>query len=235
MIQTVLGCTPRKKVGDQMAEAQEVSWEVVSTAVSTVAKKVLGQTSGIHGGEISRFRKPSRKRKKSDLNRCEQTIDRYKKANKKAKRAVAKAKSEAYKNLHDSQEGEEEQRKAIRIAKRRDEQPQDVYQAKLVKGTNGNVMTDNQQLKNRWKEYYQQLMNVENPRTERVIAAKEEREVEEVSLTEVTEAITQMKRGKSVGPADILVEAWKMCGRSGIEWLTEIFGRIMETKKMPNE
>ncbi|XP_042884615.1 uncharacterized protein LOC122261151 [Penaeus japonicus] len=114
-------------------------------------------------------------------------------------------------------EGEDGQRKTIRIAKQRNKQSQDVYQAKLVKDTNGNVLTDNQQLKNRWKEYYQQLMNVENPRTERVITPKEEREVE-VSLTEVTEAIKQMKRGKSVRPDDIPVEAWKVSTDAIFAW-----------------
>ena len=49
----------------------------------------------------------------------------------------------------------------------------------------------------RWKDYYQALMNFENQRTERVFEASEETEVEELSMTEVAEAISRMKGGQS--------------------------------------
>ena len=45
----------------------------------------------------------------------------------------------------------------------------------------------------------------------------------------------RMKNGKSVGPDDIPVEAWKVMGRTAVEWLTEVFGNIMETEHMPDE
>ena len=44
-----------------------------------------------------------------------------------------------------------------------------------------------------------------------------------------------MKNGKSVGPDDIPVQAWKVMGRTAVEWLTEVFRNIMETEHMPDE
>ena len=44
------------------------------------------------------------KKHERDLNRCEETIRNYKQANKKAKKAVAKAKCKAYNDLYTSQE-----------------------------------------------------------------------------------------------------------------------------------
>jgi len=63
-----------------------------------------------------------------DMNRCDETIANYKKANKSAKRAVAKAKESAFKDLYDSlEEGQEGQQRAIRIAKQNNRESQDVY------------------------------------------------------------------------------------------------------------
>ncbi|XP_047469150.1 uncharacterized protein LOC125025221 [Penaeus chinensis] len=112
---------------------------------------------------------------------------------------------------------------------------QDVYQAKRIKDGKGLVLTDGKQIKERWKEYYQQLMNVENPRVELVIEAAEEGEIEEVGEMEVTTAIKRMKNGKAVGPDDIPVEAWKAMGRTAVRWLTEVFRNILETEHMPDE
>ena len=52
---------------------------------------------------------------------------------------------------------------------------------------------------------------------------------------EVTGAMKRVKKGKAVGPDDIPVEARKVLGRMGIEWLTAVFRKIMETEKMPDD
>ncbi|TQE00819.1 hypothetical protein C1H46_013614 [Malus baccata] len=44
-----------------------------------------------------------------------------------------------------------------------------------------------------------------------------------------------MKHRKTVGLDDIPIEVWKILGEIGIAWLTDIFNRILKTKKMPNE
>ncbi|XP_042873243.1 uncharacterized protein LOC122253896 [Penaeus japonicus] len=65
-------------------------------------------------------------------------------------------------------------------------------------------------------------MNVENLRTKR--------EVEEVSLTEVTAAKKQMKRGKSVGSNAIQVEAWKCRGIKLMSHSLKIWERGIEKR-----
>ncbi|XP_063615413.1 uncharacterized protein LOC134788453 [Penaeus indicus] len=166
--------------------AEEISWERLSTAVKEVAKEVMTITSGKKGKkeetwwwceEVQEAIKVKRERKRDrDLNRCEATIEAYKKANKDAKKAVAKAKTAAYEDLYNSLEGPDGQQKAIRLVKQRNKKSQDVYQAKMVKDRNGQVLTDDTQIRERWKEYYQHLMNEENPRIEREIEPAEEQE-----------------------------------------------------------
>jgi len=233
-----------QKIEGKLIE-KERTWSILSTAVKEIAKEVLGVTSGKRGKkeetwwwceEVQKALKEKRERKKErDRNRCVENIEAYKKSNKDAKRAVAKAKSEAYKDLYDSLENKDGQQKAIRLAKQRNKESEDVYQARMIKNHSGEVLTTERQIKNRWKEYYQQLMNIENPRIERYVVPAAETEVDDISEVEVTKALKQMKRGKSVGPDGIPIEAWKVLGKTGVEWLTAVFRRIMETEQIPEE
>ena len=51
---------------------------------------------------------------------------------------------------------------------------------------------------------------------------------------EVVIDLEKMKHRKAVGPDDIPIEVWKVLGDTGITWLTDLFNRILKTKKMPN-
>ena len=221
------------------------TWRTLSTVVRETGRNVLGRTSGKKGknretwwwcAEVQEAVKEKRERKKEkDLNRYEETIAAYKQANKKTKIEVAKAKSKAYENLYNSLSEKDGQRKAIRIAKQKNKEAQDIYQAKRVMESGGQILTGEAQIRERWKEYYQQLMNVENPRVKREMEEAEEREVDRVKEDEVAAAMKRMKNGKSVGPDDIPAEAWKVMGRTAVEWLTEVFRNIMGTEHMPDE
>ncbi|KAI5102764.1 gastrula zinc finger protein XlCGF28.1-like, partial [Silurus meridionalis] len=56
-----------------------------------------------------------------------------------------------------------------------------------------------------------------------------------ISKEEVRAAIKRMKNGKSVGPDDIPVEAWRCLGEKAVEFLTRLFNKILEGEKMPEE
>ncbi|KAL5564904.1 hypothetical protein UlMin_028068 [Ulmus minor] len=43
-----------------------------------------------------------------------------------------------------------------------------------------------------------------------------------------------MKSRKVIRSNDIPIEAWKCLGEVGIQWLTRLFNRILETRKMPD-
>ncbi len=55
-----------------------------------------------------------------------------------------------------------------------------------------------------------------------------------ISAKKVGEALKRMKSGKAVGLNDIPIEAWKCLGEVGIQWLTRLSNRILETRKMPD-
>ena len=64
-----------------------------------------------------------------------------------------------------------------------------------------------------------------------VCAWKVIKEVEGVTEEEVKTALKKMKKGKTRGPADILVEVWLILGDVGIEWLTKLMNKLLKGKR----
>ncbi|XP_047485916.1 uncharacterized protein LOC125036999 [Penaeus chinensis] len=126
-----------QEVERKLDKEERKEWSTLSGVVRETAVEVLGRTSGRKGKKEETWwwntevqdaiRAKREKKKERDLNRCEETIVAFKEANKKAKREVAKAKSKAYEELYSSLDGQDGQRKAIRIAKQKHKEAQDVY------------------------------------------------------------------------------------------------------------
>ena len=94
----------------------------------------------------------------------------------------------------------------------------------MMKDEDGNVMTDEESVLRRWKEYYMGLMNEENERERREFDGERVNlEVESVSKEEVMENMQRMKNGKAVGRDDIPVEVWKCLGESALKFLTKLW------------
>ena len=160
----------------------------------------------------------------------------YKKARKRAKQEVAKAKKAAFEDLYRRLETKDGSNELFRIAKQRDRESQDVQHVRVIKSENEEVLMEEEKVKLRWKEYFDELLNQENPRETRETRAEElEREVEEISVEEVLVAMKKMKKGKAQGPDEIPVEAWLALGREGVNFLTKMFNRLLQGEAMPEE
>ena len=109
----------------------------------------------------------------------------------------------------------------FKIAKQRDRQGKDVHQARVIKNEDGEVLVEKQKVKQRWKEYFDNLLNQENPRERREIRTDgTERIVDKISVAEVRTAMRRMMKGKALGLDKIPVEAWLCLGNRGVEFLT---------------
>ena len=86
-----------------------------------------------------------------------------------------------------------------------------------------------------WKEYFEELMKGENERERRLDEAEiVNQEVQQISAEEVRTAMNRIKTGKTVGPDDIPVEAWKCLEELAIDFLTRLLNKILENE-MPDE
>ena len=161
--------------------------------------------------------------------------EEYQRLKRKAKKVVAeeqgKAMDEFYSKL-DTREGEKE---IYRIASERDRKTKDSGKVFTVKDRNGNILKESEEIKKRWKEYFDELYNEENPRVETEEVDPVSGPVEEVTVAEVRQAMKKMKNNKACGPDMVPVEVWKALGEVGVQLLRKIFNMVLRTGRMPEE
>ncbi|VDO84026.1 unnamed protein product [Heligmosomoides polygyrus] len=76
------------------------------------------------------------------------------------------------------------------------------------------------EVRERWEEYFKELLNEEFPRREAEEEQPTEGPIPPWTQEEVRKAIGRMKLGKAAGPDGVPVEAWKVLRDLGINWLT---------------
>ncbi|KAK3533651.1 hypothetical protein QTP70_024030, partial [Hemibagrus guttatus] len=213
----------RQALGGQVVLPDD--WETTAEVIREIGRKLLDVSSGrrkedketwwwneevqdsIQGKRLAK--------KKWDMDRTEENRQEYKELQRRVKREVSKAKQKAYDELYtrlDTREGEKD---LYRLARQRDRDGKDVQQVRVIKNRDGRVLTSEESVQRRWKEYFEELMNEENEREKRVEGVNSvEQKVDKIRKDEVRKALKRMKSGKAVGPDDIPVEVWKCLGVS---------------------
>jgi hypothetical protein len=90
-----------------------------------------------------------------------------------------------------------------------------------------------------WKEYFDKLLNTEEPRKlikeENKEIGEVEGEVEELTIEDVKEAIKNLKNNKAVGTDGIHLELIKYRGNKLLNRMYELVTQIWEKERMPEE
>ncbi|KAK3562457.1 hypothetical protein QTP86_034097, partial [Hemibagrus guttatus] len=221
-------------------------WETTAEVIKETGRKVLGVSSGRRKEDKETWwwneevqdsiQRKRLAKKKWDMDRTEENRQEYKELQRRVKREVSKAKQKAYEELYtrlDTREGEKD---LYRLARQRDRDGKDVQQVRVIKDRDGRVLTSEESVQRRWKEYFEELMNEENEREKRVEGVNSvEQKVDKIRKDEVRKALKRMKSGKAVGPDDIPVEVWKCLGEAAVEFLANLFNRVLESERMPEE
>ncbi|KAK3542631.1 hypothetical protein QTP86_031324 [Hemibagrus guttatus] len=175
-------------------------------------------------------------KKKWDMDRTEENRQEHKELQRRVKREVSKAKQKAYDELYTRLDTRVGQKDLYRLARQRDRDGKDVQKVRVIKDRDGRVLTREESVQRRWKEYFEELMNEENERGKRVEGVNSvEQKVDKIRKDEVRKALKRMKSGKAVGPDDIPVEVWKCLGEAAVEFLASLFNRVLESERMPEE
>ncbi|XP_047484207.1 golgin subfamily A member 6-like protein 22 [Penaeus chinensis] len=142
-----------QEVEKKLGEEEQETWSTLSNVVQETGE-VLGRTSG-------------KKEKKEEICLwCTEVQEVVKE--KKERKALRHLNGRARRSKKSYQDRKTEEQRSTGC-----------LPSKERKDSEELVLREDNQIREWWKEYYQQLMNVENPRVERVIEAVEEREVEE--------------------------------------------------------
>ena len=105
----------------------------------------------------------------------------------------------------------------------------------MIKDEEERVLVDDLKILERWREYYQKLMNEENPREERnEQQAEVEDDVTEITSVEIEMGLRSMKNGKATGPDNLPVEVWTSLGRTGVNFLKEALNKTTDEERIPD-
>ena len=111
-----------------------------------------------------------------------------------------------------------------KLSKTRERRKRDLTDIAYIKDSNGTILTDEDEIKARWKESFETLLNVENEREE-----LEPTDPVQGNDTEIRKQLSKMGRNKACGPDDLPIEleAIMVVAEMKPELLTYALQRIM--------
>lgn len=106
-----------------------------------------------------------------------------------------------------------------------------MQQVSVIKDGNGNVLTLEDSVPKRWKEYFVELMNEDNKKERRTWGGKLVNQEEQgISTEEIRAAMKRMKCGKTVGPDNIRGKVQRCTvGETPVDFITRFFNAILES------
>ncbi|KAM2458816.1 hypothetical protein ACFX1W_007565 [Malus domestica] len=226
-------------------------WDSMASCIRKVAKEVLGESKGFapHQKESWWWNEEVQTKVKAKKECCkalykertDENGERYRKAKQEAKKAVREAKLAAYDDMYKRLDTKEGELDIYKLARAREKKTRDLNQVRCIKDEDGKVLATENAVKDRWRGYFHNLFNEGHERSASLGELSNSEECRNYSFyrrirkEEVVVALKKMKHRKAIGPDDIPIEVWKVLGETGITWLTDLFNRILKTKKMPNE
>jgi hypothetical protein len=173
------------------------------------------------------------------LDRSVDNVERYKVAKKTAKRAVSEARGQMYDGLYQRLGTKEGVKDIYKIAKSRERKTRDIIQVKCIKDATERLLTKDEDIKNRWREYFDKLFNEDSGSSsiELDISSDDlnKQFMRRIQEFEVRDALKRIKGGKAMGPDGVTIEVSRSLGDVAIVLLTKLFNFIFRSNKMPNE
>lgn len=158
----------------------------------------------------------------------------YNNKNKISMSVVAQAKAIAFDKFYNDLETREGQARIYKLAAQRRNNAKEILAPKFIEDEQGRLLTQDSVITKGWKNYFEKLLNEKYPRNPTpVIQPIEVQNIEDILIEEIEAAVCQMKNGKAVGPDEIPVGLWKICGTNGTKFLGILFNKIKQEKLMP--
>lgn len=236
-------------VEDEDELTADEMWRAFDVVCVDKAKKHLGVSKGRLGIEKEAWwwneetREAVRNKKRAFVawKTCDKNLkeernllhQEYKQAKKLSARSVARAQEQETRQFYEDLETPEGSKKLYQIAAQRRNVAKSIVSPKYIKNENGDTLVDEDKICDRWRQYYEQLLNEEFPRAVLPTEVPIEEEVDDITIEEVENAVTRMKRNKAVGPDNIPSEFWLKCGEIGFNFLRILFNKILRGLPMP--
>jgi hypothetical protein len=154
------------------------------------------------------------------------------------KKTVSEIRDQAYTELYrklDTKEGEND---VYKMAKLWERKTRDFNQVKYIRDEVDRLLVKDEEIKNRWREYFKKLFNNKSEKTAIELDDSidtNRRFVRRIQESEVKETLKKMKIGKALRSDDIPIEVWRCLRDIAIVWLTKLFNIIFRSNKMHDE
>jgi len=121
-----------------------------------------------------------------------------------------------------------------KLAKTRKRRSLDLDRMKFVKNSEGKILSEGEEIKERWRQYFSLLINTKNKRKELEEADKIEGPISHITREEVKKQLEKMKNGKAAGPDEFSMEIVKKLGDLGLDCITAVL-REVQDERIPEE
>jgi hypothetical protein len=150
------------------------------------------------------------------LDRSADNIEWYKVTKKIVKRAVSEARGRMYDGLYQRLSMKEGEKDIYRMDKSRERKTRDIIQVKCIKDETERLLTKDEDIKNRWREYFDKLFNEDSGSLSIELDISSDdlnmQFIRRIQQSEVKDALKMMKGGKTMGPDGIPIEVWRSFG-----------------------
>jgi hypothetical protein len=170
------------------------------------------------------------------LDRSTDNVEWYKVAKKTAKRTVSEARGQMHDGLYQRHGTKEGEKDIYKMAKSRERKTRDIIQIKCIKDETKRLLTKDENINNRWREYFNFNEDSGSSSIELDISSDDlnrqfVRTIQEYAIKDV---LKRMKGGKTMGPDGIPIEVWRSLVNVTIVWLTKLVNLIFRSNKMSN-
>ncbi|KAL1446149.1 hypothetical protein WDU94_012366 [Cyamophila willieti] len=239
----------RNNIPTSELRSVEEEWQDYKNCLVSAAEEVCGRTSGKRRWKETRWwneRVKTAVLEKNKAfriyfkNRTPENKEQYQRSKRNAKTIVREERQawlEEWSNtLQTDIDGNRKVLYGMVKNKRRDRE-----QCKYITNEDGSLITDNEDIKREWKEYFKNLLNVEydgidDNNLEREEENNEiEEETEDLTCNDIDYVWKFIKYGKAAGIDDITGELIKNTGIAGKHWLYRVFRTIWMNKKVPDD
>jgi hypothetical protein len=104
-----------------------------------------------------------------------------------------------------------------RMAKSRERKTRDIIQVKYIKDATGRLLTKDEDIKNRWREYFDKLFNEDSGSSSIELDISSDdlnrQFVRRIQESKVKDALKRMKGGKTMDSDGIHIEVWRTLRR----------------------
>ena len=217
-------------------ENVEKLWALIRESITQMADNICGkkeQEKQQPWITTEILQKMTERRNLKNRNETE-SKNQYKEINKSIRRMCREAKEEHYKTMCKELEELDKKHCAKLYTEIKKLKPKKTIAKVGLLGKDGKMIQEEVDKLSRWKDYVEELYN-DNRENIDLIQEDHEKELVEISESEVKDCISQLPNNKATGIDEIPSEFLKQLGPNGITKITQLINKIYKTGVFPKD